>query len=197
MEVKKHKLLLFIFFLSILIMLFLSILVVIINLWNGNSVQAMSSDVKMEFEIIGNEEISKNGLFKAVVPDNGFEEWDKYLWENDILFSENIMHISGDVNDINMVKVFVSKELDKIKIKEAIKEYENAAKDGKYSEKEKVKINNIIVYYYERYNNIDTRKSYQFVFEKDNNIYYIEGSYRIGENEYFSKIIKQIILSIK
>ena len=46
-------------------------------------------------------------------------------------------------------------------------------------------------------NNIDTRKSYQFVCEKDDFIFYIEGSFRIGEEEYFKRIIKQIIVSIE
>lgn len=166
-------------------------------MYNGNSVQAVSSDIKMEFEVVGNEEKSKNNTYKIIAPDNGFEEWEEYIWENNIEFSENIMHISGVKNGVNMVKVFVSKELDNIKLKEAIKQYENAAKDGKYSNKVKEKVNNITIYYFERYNNIDTRKCYQFVFEKDKKIYYIEGSFRIGEGENFSKIIKQIILSIE
>ena len=196
MDRKIQKILLFIF---LFIFIVLGVLVLNLNFygWNGNVVQAVSEDIKMDFEIVGNEEVSKNGLFKVVVPDNGFEEWEEYVWENDILFSENIINISAKKEDINMMRIFVSKKLDNIKIKDAIKQYEIAARDGKYSKKVKEKIDDITVYYYERYNNIDTRKSYQFVIEKENLIYCIEGSYRIGEEEMFKKVIKQLIISIK
>lgn len=196
MDRKIQKILLFIF---LFIFIVLGVLVLNLNFygWNGNVVQAVSEDIKMDFEIVGNEEVSKNGLFKVVVPDNGFEEWEEYVWENDILFSENIINISAKKEDINMMRIFVSKKLDNIKIKDAIKQYEIAARDGKYSKKVKEKIDDITVYYYERYNNIDTRKSYQFVIEKEKLIYCIEGSYRIGEEEMFKKVIKQLIISIK
>ena len=66
-----------------------------------------------------------------------------------------------------------------------------------YTKRIKEKINNIVVYYYKRFDNIDTREAYQFVIDKGGDIFYIEGSYRKGEEEYFKRCIKQIILSIK
>ena len=194
---KRHKILLFIFFTAIIFLFIFYLLFVKINFFSNNVVQAVSSDIKIDFDVVGNIETSKNNLYKFVIPDNGFEEWNRYIWNNNVNFSDNIIEISGDIEDVNMVKVFISKELDNIKIKDAIKNYEQAAKDGKYSKKIKEKINNINVCYYQRYNNIDTRKSYQFVCEKDGFIFYIEGSFRIGEEEYFRRIIKQIIISIE
>ena len=193
MKNKKHILLLFIFFICIICLIFLLIS------FNKRDcvVQAISNDIKLDFKIVGNIEMSKNKLFKVVLPDNDFEEWEKYTWKNDINFSDNVIHISGYKEDVNCFKLFVSKELDKIKIKDALKLYDIASNDGKYSKRIKEKIDNINVYYFVRYNNIDTRKSYQFVIEKDKNIYYIEGSYRIGEEEYFKKIVKQVVLSIE
>lgn len=196
MERRIQRILLFIF-LFIFIILGAFVINFSFNGWNGNVVQAVSEDIKMDFEIVGNEEISKNGLFKVVVPDNGFEEWNKYIWENDTLFSENIINISAKKDDVNMMRLFISKELDNIKLKDALKQYEVAAREGKYSKKVKEKIDDITVYYYERYNNIDTRKSYQFVIEKEKKIYFIEGNYRIGEEEIFKKVINQVIISIE
>lgn len=196
MERRIQKILLFIF---LFIFIVLGVFIINFNFygWNGNVVQAVSEDIKMDFEIVGNEAISKNGLFKIVVPDNGFEEWNKYIWENDILFSENIINISAKKDDVNMMRIFISKELDRVKAKDALKQYEIAAREGKYSRKVKEKVDDITVYYFERYNNIDTRKSYQFVIEKEKMIYYIEGNYRIGEEEMFKKVINQVIVSIK
>lgn len=194
---KRHKILLFIFFTVIIFLFVFCFFNMKINLFSNNVVQAVSSDIKIDFDVVGNKETSKNKLYNVVVPDNGFEEWNRYTWNNNINFSDNIIEISGDIEDVNMVKVFISKELDNIKIKDAIKMYEMAAKDGKYSKKIKEKFNNINLYYYQRYNNIDTRKSYQFVCEKNGFIFYIEGNFRIGEEEYFKRIIRQIIVSIE
>ena len=134
MKERIQRILLFIF-LFIFIILGAFVINFNFNGWNGNVVQAVSEDIKMDFEIVGNEEISKNGLFKVVVPDNGFEEWNKYIWENDTLFSENIINISAKKDDVNMMRLFISKELDNIKLKDALKQYEVAAREGKYSKK--------------------------------------------------------------
>ena len=197
MYIKRHKVLLFIFFIVIFLLFIFLLFNVKVSLFSNNVVQAVSSDIKIDFDVVGNVEVSKNNLYKVIVPDNGFEEWNKYTWNNNVNFSDNIIEISGNSYDVNMVKIFISKELDKIKIKDAIKIYEEASKDGKYSKRVKEKVNYTIVYYYQRYNNIDTRKSYQFVCEKDDFIFYIEGSFRIGEEEYFKRIIKQIMVSIE
>ena len=197
MSKKIRKILLFIFLFFIISIVATMCFKGIFNMFSSNVVQAISNDVKIDFDVVGNVEYSKNNLYKVVIPDNEFEEWNRYKWNNNVNFSENIMEISGDIEEVNCVKIFISKELDNIKIKDAIKQYEIAVNDGKYSKKVKEKVNNINVYYYQRYNNIDTRKSYQFVFEKNENIYYIEGSFRIGEEESFKRIIRQIILSIE
>lgn len=192
---KKGKLLLFICFLCIILFF---VLINIFDLFNiNNNVQAVYAEEKIDFDIVGNEAISKNKKFKVIVPDNNFEEWNKYNWENEPEFSDNIVHLSGKIDDINCIKVFISKEKDNIKIRDALKIYDDAVKDNMYSKRIKEKINNIVVYYYKRYDNIDTREAYQFVIDKGNDIFYIEGSFRKGEEEYFKRCIKQIILSLK
>lgn len=192
----KKQLLLFIFFVILILFWSLGIILGFFSISSGEG-QVVYAEEKMEFEIVGNEEYSKNKIFKVVVPDNGFEEWDKYIWENDVSFSDNIIHISAKIEDINYLKIFISKELDNIKINNALKKYNEAARDGIYSKRVKERLNNIDVYYYQRYNNIDTRKAYEFVIKKDNEIFYIEGSYRLGEEEIFERIIRQLILSIE
>ena len=191
--IKNKHILLFIFlsFILMILLFFIS--------YKYMTVQAISDNIKLDFEIVGNLYESKNNEFSVVVPDNDFEEWNMYIWKNEIDFSENIINISAysKKDDNNLINVYVSKaSLDK-NIKDVLKDYEKASDDGKYSDKENFKINNIKVYYYERYNNIDTRRSYQYVFKKDENIYLVEGNFRIGEKENFDKIIRQIVYSIK
>ena len=130
-EMKKKRLVLFIFFICIILFF---ILINTFDLFNiNNNVHAVYAEEKINFDIVGNEIVSKNKKFKLIVPDNDFEEWKKYNWENEPEFSDNI----------------------------------------------------------------DTREAYQFVIDKGGDIFYIEGSYRKGEEEYFKRCIKQIILSIK
>lgn len=191
--IKNKHILLFIFlsFILMILLFFIS--------YKYMTVQAISDNIKLDFEVVGNLYESKNNEFSVVVPDNDFEEWNMYIWKNEIDFSENIINISAysKKDDNNLINVYVSKaSLDK-NIKDVLKDYEKASDDGKYSDKENFKINNIKVYYYERYNNIDTRRSYQYVFKKDENIYLVEGNFRIGEKENFDKIIRQIVYSIK
>ena len=191
--IKNKHILLFIFlsFILMILLFFIS--------YKYMTVQAISDNIKLDFEVVGNLYESKNNEFSIVVPDNDFEEWNMYIWKNEIDFSENIINISAysKKDDNNLINVYVSKvSLDK-NIKDVLKDYEKASDDGKYSDKENFKINNIKVYYYERYNNIDTRRSYQYVFKKDENIYLVEGNFRIGEKENFDKIIRQIVYSIK
>ena len=194
-EMKKKRLVLFIFFICIILFF---ILINTFDLFNiNNNVHAVYAEEKINFDIVGNEIVSKNKKFKLIVPDNDFEEWKKYNWENEPEFSDNIVHISGKIDDVNCIKVFVSKEKDNIKIRESLKIYDEAAKDNMYTKRIKEKINNIVVYYYKRFDNIDTREAYQFVIDKGGDIFYIEGSYGKGEEEYFKRCIKQIILSIK
>lgn len=192
-SVKKYKILLFIF----LGLVFCFIIYSYFS-YKLNIVQAVSSEMKIEFDIIGNEEKSLNKEFSVIVPDNEYEEWNRYIWKNEIDFSDNIINISGYSKDnINLVRIYISKCEENSKLKDILKPYDNASKQGVYSKKDKIKIGDTKIYFYERYTNIDTRKSYQYIFEKYNNIFLIEGNYRIGEDEYFGKIIKQIILSIK
>lgn len=191
--IKNKHILLFIFlsFILMILLFFIS--------YKYMTVQAISDNIKLDFEVVGNLYESKNNEFSVVVPDNDFEEWNMYIWKNEIDFSENIINISAysKKDDNNLINVYVSKaSLDK-NIKDVLKDYEKASDDGKYSDKENFKINNIKVYYYERYNNSDTRRSYQYVFKKDENIYLVEGNFRIGEKENFDKIIRQIVYSIK
>lgn len=192
---RKKRLLLFISFICIILFF---LLINILDLFNiNNNVQAVYAEEKINFDIVGNEAISKNKKFKVIVPDNNFEEWNKYDWENEVEFSDNVVHVSGKIDDVNCIKVFVSKEKDNIKIKDALKVYDDAVKENMYSKRIKEKINNIVVYYYKRYDNIDTRDSYQFVIDKSGEIFYIEGSFRKGEDDYFKRCVKQIILSLK
>ena len=192
---RKKRLLLFISFICIILFF---LLINILDLFNiNNNVQAVYAEEKINFDIVGNEAISKNKKFKLIVPDNNFEEWNKYDWENEVEFSDNVVHVSGKIDDVNCIKVFVSKEKDNIKIKDALKVYDDAVKENMYSRRIKEKINNIVVYYYKRYDNIDTRDAYQFVIDKSGEIFYIEGSFRKGEDDYFKRCVKQIILSLK
>ena len=192
-SVKKYKILLFIFFGLVFCFIIYSYFCYKLNI-----VQAVSSEIKMEFDIIGNEEKSLNKEFSVIVPDNEYEEWNRYIWKNEIDFSDNIINISGYGRDnINLVRIYISKCEENSKLKDILKPYDNASKQGVYSKKDKIKIGDTKIYFYERYTNIDTRKSYQYVFEKYNNIFMIEGNYRLGEDEYFNKIIRQIVLSIK
>lgn len=192
---RKKRLLLFISFICIILFF---LLINILDLFNiNNNVQAVYAEEKINFDIVGNEAISKNKKFKLIVPDNNFEEWNKYDWENEVEFSDNVVHVSGRIDDVNCIKVFVSKEKDNIKIKDALKVYDDAVKENMYSRRIKEKINNIVVYYYKRYDNIDTRDAYQFVIDKSGEIFYIEGSFRKGEDDYFKRCVKQIILSLK
>lgn len=192
---RKKRLLLFISFICIILFF---LLINILDLFNiNNNVQAVYAEEKINFDIVGNEAISKNKKFKLIVPDNNFEEWNKYYWENEVEFSDNVVHVSGRTDDVNCIKVFVSKEKDNIKIKDALKVYDDAVKENMYSKRIKEKINNIVVYYYKRYDNIDTRDAYQFVIDKSGEIFYIEGSFRKGEDDYFKRCVKQIILSLK
>ena len=192
-SVKKYKILLFIF----LGLVFCFIIYSYFS-YKLNIVQAVSSEMKIEFDIIGNEEKSLNKEFSVIVPDNEYEEWNRYIWKNEIDFSDNIINISGYSKDnINLVRIYISKCEENSKLKDILKPYDNASKQGIYSKKDKIKIGDNKVYFYERYTNIDTRKSYQYIFEKYNNIFMIEGNYRLGEDEYFNKIIRQIVLSIK
>ena len=192
---RKKRLLLFISFICIILFF---LLINILDLFNiNNNVQAVYAEEKINFDIVGNEAISKNKKFKLIVPDNNFEEWNKYDWENEVEFSDNVVHVSGRIDDVNCIKVFVSKEKDNIKIKDALKVYDDAVKENMYSKRIKEKINNIVVYYYKRYDNIDTRDAYQFVIDKSGEIFYIEGSFRKGEDDYFKRCVKQIILSLK
>lgn len=192
-SVKKYKILLFIF----LGLVFCFIIYSYFS-YKLNIVQAVSSEMKIEFDIIGNEEKSLNKEFSVIVPDNEYEEWNRYIWKNEIDFSDNIINISGYSKDnINLVRIYISKCEENSKLKDILKPYDNASKQGVYSKKDKIKIGDTKIYFYERYTNIDTRKSYQYIFEKYNNIFMIEGNYRLGEDEYFSKIIRQIVLSIK
>ena len=192
---RKKRLLLFISFICIILFF---LLINILDLFNiNNNVQAVYAEEKINFDIVGNEAISKNKKFKVIVPDNNFEEWNKYDWENEVEFSDNVVHVSGKIDDVNCIKVFVSKEKDNIKIKDALKVYDDAVKENMYSRRIKEKINNIVVYYYKRYDNIDTRDAYQLVIDKSGEIFYIEGSFRKGEDDYFKRCVKQIILSLK
>ena len=192
---RKKRLLLFISFICIILFF---LLINILDLFNiNNNVQAVYAEEKINFDIVGNEAISKNKKFKLIGPDNNFEEWNKYDWENEVEFSDNVVHVSGRIDDVNCIKVFVSKEKDNIKIKDALKVYDDAVKENMYSKRIKEIINNIVVYYYKRYDNIDTRDAYQFVIDKSGEIFYIEGSFRKGEDDYFKRCVKQIILSLK
>lgn len=192
-SIKKYKILLFIFF-----GLVFGFIIYSYFSYKLNIVQAVSSEMKIEFDIIGNEEKSSNKEFSVIVPDNEYEEWNRYIWKNEIEFSDNIINISGySKDDINLVRIYISKCEENSKLKDILKPYDNASKQGVYSKKNKIKIGDTKVYFYERYTNIDTRKNYQYIFEKYNNIFMIEGNYRLGEDEYFNKIIRQIILSIK
>lgn len=191
--IKKYKLLLFIF-----LFLFFIILIFIYFSYKLNIVQAVSSEIKIEFDIIGNEEKSKNKEFSVIVPDNGFEEWNEYIWKNEIEFSDNVMNISGyNESNENIFRIYISKNQDDDKLNKVLNPYDRAAENGEYTKRQKLKIGDIKVYFYEKYINIDTRNSYQYIFEKSGNIYLIEGSFRIGEKSYFDKIIRQIVLSIK
>ena len=191
--IKNKHILLFIF-LSFLLMIILGYIS-----YKYMSVQAISDDIKLEFEVVGVPVDSKNKEFSIVIPDNDFEEWNMYVWENEIDFSENIINISANSkkDNNNLISIYISKALLDKNIKSILKEYDDAHKDGKYSDRKIFKINNMKVYYYERYNNIDTRRSYQYVFEKKENIYLVEGNFRIGEKKNFDKIIRQIVYSIK
>lgn len=191
--IKNKHILLFIF-LSFLLMIILGYIS-----YKYMSVQAISDDIKLEFEVVGVPVDSKNKEFSIVIPDNDFEEWNMYVWENEIDFSENIINISANSkkDNNNLISIYISKALLDKNIKSILKEYDDAHKDGKYSDRKSFKINNMKVYYYERYNNIDTRRSYQYVFEKNENIYLVEGNFRIGEKKNFDKIIRQIVYSIK
>lgn len=191
--IKNKHILLFIF-LSFLLMIILGYIS-----YKYMSVQAISDDIKLEFEVVGVPVDSKNKEFSIVIPDNDFEEWNMYVWENEIDFSENIINISANSkkDNNNLISIYISKALLDKNIKSILKEYDDAHKDGKYSDRKIFKINNMKVYYYERYNNIDTRRSYQYVFEKNENIYLVEGNFRIGEKKNFDKIIRQIVYSIK
>ena len=191
--IKNKHILLFIF-LSFLLMIILGYIS-----YKYMSVQAISDDIKLEFEVVGVPVDSKNKEFSIVIPDNDFEEWNMYVWENEIDFSENIINISANSkkDNNNLISIYISKALLDKNIKSILKEYDDAHKDGKYSDRKIFKINNMKVYYYERYNNIDTRRSYQYVFEKNENIYLVERNFRIGEKKNFDKIIRQIVYSIK
>ena len=191
--IKNKHILLFIF-LSFLLMIILGYIS-----YKYMSVQAISDDIKLEFEVVGVPVDSKNKEFSIVIPDNDFEEWNMYIWENEIDFSENKINISANSkkDNNNLISIYISKALLDKNIKSILKEYDDAHKDGKYSDRKIFKINNMKVYYYERYNNIDTRRSYQYVFEKNENIYLVEGNFRIGEKKNFDKIIRQIVYSIK
>ena len=191
--IKNKHILLFIF-LSFLLMIILGYIS-----YKYMSVQAISDDIKLEFEVVGVPVDSKNKEFSIVIPDNDFEEWNMYVWENEIDFSENIINISANSkkDNNNLISIYISKALLDKNIKSILKEDDDAHKDGKYSDRKIFKINNMKVYYYERYNNIDTRRSYQYVFEKNENIYLVEGNFRIGEKKNFDKIIRQIVYSIK